>query len=81
MSVSVIVPYLETSDLIQRTADSVKSQRRAAADVELLVADISEEQSAEAMLSGYRFVRVVKNPKLHTEAEAYNLALKHLKAD
>ena len=81
MSVSVIVPYIETSDLILKTAESVKRQKKTDADIELLVADVSDEQSAEEKLASYSFVRVVKDPKLNNEAEAYNLALNSLDSD
>ena len=47
MSVSVIIPYIESSDLILKTADSVKNQRSVnTGEIELLVIDVSAEQNA-----------------------------------
>ena len=49
MSVSVIIPYIESSDLILKTADSVKNQKNTdIGGIELLVADITAE-NMEAM--------------------------------
>lgn len=82
MSVSVIIPYIETSDLILQTADSVKRQKRVnSREIELLVVDVSAEQSAAEMLSAYPNARVIARPDAEGEAQAYNIALEHLSAD
>ena len=82
MSVSVIVPYIETSDLILKTADSLRNQKKAETEgIELLVADITPEQSAKEKLASYSNVRILSKPEAQTEAEAYNLALENLSAD
>ncbi|MBQ9680240.1 MAG: CDP-glycerol glycerophosphotransferase family protein [Ruminococcus sp.] len=82
MSVCVIVPYMESSDFILKTADSVKNQKKVnTAGIGLLVADASCEQNAAQKLSAYSNVKVVACPDAKNEAEAYNAALKDLSAD
>ena len=82
MSVSVIVPYLESSDLILQTADSLRNQKKvSAAEIELLAVDLSPEQDAKEKLAEYRFARVVAQTGPASAAEAYNLALENLGAD
>lgn len=82
MSVSVIVPYIETSDLILKTADSIKRQKRVKGGaIELLVADATKEQNAGEMLAGYKNIRVIDCHKAENEAQAYNAALENLNAD
>ena len=82
MSVSVIVPYLESGELILKTADSIKRQKSVdTKDIELLVIDITPESDAEQRLASYSNIRVIKRPDIQTEAEAYNAALQELSAD
>lgn len=82
MSVSVIIPYIESSDLILKTADSVKNQRSVnTGEIELLVVDTSAEQNAADKLSAYQNARVIKKPGAGGEAAAYNIALENLSAD
>ncbi len=81
MSVSVIVPYIEAGDLIQKTAASLHNQKKVnAAAIELLAVDASAEQDLAQRLSGYANVRILPL-KGANEAEAYNLALENLTAD
>lgn len=82
MFVSVIVPYLETSDMILKTADSVRDQKDVnTGDIGILVVDITEEQSAKDKLAAYRNVRVIGRPDCKTEADAYNTALESLETE
>lgn len=82
MSVSVIIPYLETSDLILKTADSVKRQKQVnVSGIELLVVDTTPAQDAGDRLGEYTGVRVLRRPDLNSEAEAYNAALEALSSD
>lgn len=82
MSVSVIIPYIETSDLILNTADSVKRQKKVSSgEIELLVVDVTAEQSAAEQLSSYPNVRVIARPDAQGEAQAYNIALENLNSD
>ena len=81
MSVSVIVPYLETSDLILKTADSLRNQKKVNIhEIDLLVVDATAEQSAEKKLASYSGVKVVAKPGA-SEPEAYNAALAELSAE
>ena len=81
MTVSVIVPYIETSDLILKTADSLLNQRKVdTSQLQLLVADATAEQSAKDKLASYNNVRIIEAPGAN-EAEAYNAALNALDAD
>lgn len=81
MSVSVIIPYIETSDLILKTADSVSNQKNVnTGEFELLVIDATAEQSAKEKLSAYSNVKIVSRSGAN-EAEAYNIALENLSAD
>lgn len=81
MTVSVIVPYIESSDLILKTADSLKNQHKTdTSQLQLLVADATQEQSAKEKLASYTNVRIVAVPGAN-EAEAYNAALKELDSD
>ena len=60
MTVSVIVPYIETSDLILKTADSLNNQRKVnTSQLQLLVADGTKEQSAKEKLASYTNVKIV----------------------
>ena len=82
MTVSVIVPYIETTDHILKTADSIKNQKKIRqGDVDLLVVDITPDQTASQKLSGYSYAKVISAPEAENEAQAYNLALKELTAD
>ena len=46
MSVSVIIPYIESSDLILKTADSVRNQKSVnTGEIDLLVVDVSDAQN------------------------------------
>ena len=82
MTVSVIVPYIETTDHILKTADSIKNQKKLRqGDVDLLVVDITPDQTASQKLSGYSYAKVISAPEAENEAQAYNLALKELTAD
>ena len=82
MSVSVIIPYIETSDLILKTADSVRNQKKVnTGGIELLVADVSAEQDAAEKLGAYNNVRVIARPDANGEAQAYNIALENLHSD
>ena len=82
MSVSVIIPYIETSDYILKTADSVKRQKKVpAGEIGLLVVDTTPEQSAKDKLSAYSGVTVISAPEAQNEAQAYNIALENLTAD
>ncbi len=81
MTVSVIVPYIETSDLILKTADSLNNQRKVnTSQLQLLVADGTKEQSAKEKLASYTNVKIVSVPEAN-EAKAYNAALKELDTD
>ena len=81
MSVSVIIPYLESGELILKTAASVRDQKKVdTSSFELLVADASAEQDAAGRLAGFANVRVIPCPG-RNEAEAYNAALKELSSD
>lgn len=82
MTVSVIVPYIETTDHIIKTADSIKNQKKTRqGDVDLLVVDITPDQTASQKLSGYSYAKVISAPEAENEAQAYNLALKELTAE
>ncbi|MBQ9471526.1 MAG: hypothetical protein IJU73_00125, partial [Ruminococcus sp.] len=81
MTVSVIVPYLESGALIQKTADSLNRQKKVNTnDIQLLVADATAEQDAEERLSGCSGIKIVSCPGLN-EAEAYNKALESLDSE
>lgn len=81
MTVSVIVPYLESGSLIQKTADSIEWQKKVNInDILLLVADATAEQDASERLNGYGGVKVLSCPGLN-EAGAYNKALESLDSD
>ena len=81
MSVCVIVPYMESSDLILKTADSLKNQRKVdTGELALLVADATAEQDASEKLASYTNVSVVACTGKN-EAEAYNTALEKVSAD
>ena len=82
MSVCVIVPYMESSDFILKTADSLKNQKKVDTGViRLLVADASAEQNAAQKLAAFASATVVNCPDAKNEAEAYNAALQKLDAD
>ena len=81
MTVSVIVPYLESGALIQKTADSLNRQKKVNTnDIQLLVADATAEQDAEERLSGCSGIKIVSCPGLN-EAGAYNKALESLDSE
>ena len=82
MSVSVIIPYIESSDLILKTADSVRNQKSVnTGEIDLLVVDVSDAQNAAEKLSAYPNARVIQKPGAGGEAAAYNIALENLSAD
>ena len=81
MSVCVILPYMESSDLILKTADSLQNQRNVnTGDLMLLVADATAEQDASQKLASYTNVSVVAC-KGANEAGAYNAALAKISGD
>lgn len=82
MTVSVIIPYIESGDMILKTADSVNNQKKVNNGIlNMLVVDITPEQDAPAKLSAYHNVRVIAAPDCENEAQAYNRALKELSSD
>lgn len=82
MSVSVIVPYIESGELILKTADSLKNQKKVnAGEIELLVVDASAGQDAASRLSSYGNTRVIPCEGEKNEANTYNTALKSLASD
>ena len=81
MRISVIVPYLESGDLIIKTAESINNRKKSGmGEVGLLVADASAAQDAASRLNGHGSFRVVQCPG-KGEAGAYNAALAELDSD
>ena len=82
MTVSVIIPYIESGDMILKTADSVNNQKKVNDGIlNMLVVDITPEQDAPAKLSAYHNARVIAAPDCENEAQAYNRALTELSSD
>ena len=81
MSVTVLIPYLESGSYILKTAESIQNQKKFnSAEIGMLVADASAEQDAKEKLAAFPNVQVISAPG-KTEAEAYNLALGELQSD